>query len=194
MNYRIKSLREKMKLEQLDGMIVTTPSNIRYLIGVNAEGMLLITDKENIFVTDARYIEEANNTLTIDDEINVCDIASIGENESILFFADCNKVGFEENNVSYAKYGTYKVKYRIKEMCETGNLIEKMRQIKDKEEIDKIRKACDITDKCFSHLQEFIKVGMTEKEISLEVQRFFMENGAEGEAFDTIVASRRKLF
>lgn len=189
MNYRIRCLREKMKIEELDGMIVTTPSNIQYLLGVKAEGTLLITDKENIFITDARYLDEVNSILTIDDEINICDIASIGENESILFFADCNKVGFEENNVSYANYEKYKVKYRIKEMCETNNLIERIRLIKEKEEIEKIRKACEITDSCFSHLKEFIKLGMKEKEIALEIEKYFLENGAEGKAFDTIVAS-----
>ena len=60
---------------RLDGMIVTASSNIKYLIGLDAEGILLITDKENIFITDARYIEDAVNKLTIEDEISICDIA-----------------------------------------------------------------------------------------------------------------------
>ena len=69
------------------------------------------------------------------------------------------------------------------------SIIEKQRTIKDKEEIDNIRKACEITDKCFKHLLNFIKSGITEKEISYEIQRYFTSNGASGLAFDSIVAS-----
>ena len=73
MNLKIKSLREKMKLQGLQGMIIENPINIRYLIGIPAEGTILITDKENIFITDARYIEEVTGFLTINDEFIVRD-------------------------------------------------------------------------------------------------------------------------
>jgi len=71
MNTKIRWLREKMKMLDMQGMIVTNPVNIRYLTGILAEGILLITRKENIYLTDGRYVEEINNILTIDDEIIV---------------------------------------------------------------------------------------------------------------------------
>ena len=52
-------------------------NNIKYLTNIDAEGVLLITRKENIFITDGRYIEVANSTVTIDDEIIVCNIILI---------------------------------------------------------------------------------------------------------------------
>ena len=58
-------------------MIVSNHVNIKYLIGIEAEGTLLITRKENFFITDARYIEDVQATLTIDDEIIVNNIANI---------------------------------------------------------------------------------------------------------------------
>jgi Xaa-Pro aminopeptidase len=61
--------------------------------------------------------------------------------------------------------------------------------IKDKEEIDYISKACEITDACFEHLKSYIKVGLTEKQIAKEIEEFFLSNGAEDLAFETIVAS-----
>ena len=67
-------------------------------------------------------------------------------------------------------------------------MIEKLRAVKDNEEIYKIKKACEITDKCFNHLLEFIKVGKTEKEIAFEIEMFFRKNGAEGLAFNPVVA------
>ena len=50
MNEKIKWLREKMKMLDMQGMIVSNPVNIRYLTGIVAEGILLITRKENIFL------------------------------------------------------------------------------------------------------------------------------------------------
>lgn len=184
MNYKIKCLREKMKLLEIDGMIISNPINIEYITGVYAEGTLIINDKDNIFITDARYIEDVNSTITISDEINVRDQANISENEYISFFANCPRVGIEENYISYSKYQNLVRIYRLKEAVETNNLIEKMRTIKDDNEIAKIRRACEITDNCFTHLLEYIKIGMTERQIAFEI-----ENGANGLAFDTIVAS-----
>ena len=189
MNYKIKCLREKMKLLEIDGMIISNPINIEYITGVYAEGTLIINDKDNIFITDARYIEDVNSTITISDEINVRDQANIPENEYISFFANCPRVGIEENYITYSKYQNLVRIYRLKEAVETNNLIEKMRTIKDDNEIAKIRRACEITDNCFTHLLEYIKVGMTERQIAFEIEKYFIENGANGLAFDTIVES-----
>lgn len=189
MNYKIKCLREKMKLLEIDGMIISNPINIEYITGVYAEGTLIINDKNNIFITDARYIEDVNSTITISDEINVRDQANIPENEYISFLANCPRVGIEENYITYSKYQNLVRIYRLKEAVETNNLIEKMRTIKDDNEIAKIRRACEITDNCFTHLLEYIKVGMTERQIAFEIEKYFIENGATGLAFDTIVAS-----
>lgn len=189
MNIRIANLKNVLNENEIDGIIINNPINVRYLTGLNVEGFLIINDSENIFVTDSRYIEEVNNYLTIEDEINLVDIASLNENDYLNFFSKCNKVGFEENYVSYAKYNEMIRKYRIKEAVETNNILENIREIKDDFEIECIEKACNITDSCFLHLQDFIKVGMTEKEVALEIYKYFMSNGADGLAFDTIVAS-----
>lgn len=189
MNLRIANLKNVLKENDIDGIIINNPINVRYLTGLNVEGFLIINDSENIFVTDSRYTEEVNNNLTIEDEITLVDIASLDENDYLNFFSNCNKVGFEENYISYAKYNEMIRKYRIKESVETNNIIEKLREIKDDLEIESIEKACNITDSCFLHLQDFIKVGMTEKEVVLEIYKYFMSNGADGLAFDTIVAS-----
>lgn len=191
MNSNIKWLRDKIKLYNMQGIIISNPVNIRYLTGIQAEGTLLITRKENYFVTDGRYIEEVNNIITIDDEIIVMDIRNISSEDNENFFNFCENVGFEENYITYAKYKQYKQKYQINNFEETDFLIEKQRMIKDENEIKNIRKACEITDKCFEYLKQFIKIGQTEKEIASEIEKFFIANGADGNSFDPIVASGR---
>lgn len=190
MNVRLKWLRDKLTRMDMEGMIVTNEVNVRYLTGINAEGFLLITPKENIYVTDGRYIESVNSILTIDDEIIVMNIRDISIYDYENFFTFCENIGFEENNLTYAKYKEYKQKYKINNLAETDNIIEKQRMIKDSEEIDNIKHACKLTDECFSHLLNFIKKGMTEKEIAYEIENYFIKNGADGLAFDSIVASR----
>ena len=189
MNPKIKWLRDKINMENMQGMIISNPINIRYLTGITAEGILLITRKENFFITDARYLEEVKATLTINDGIIVSDISTITRDDYENFFLFCENVGFEENYITYATYKKYIERYRINNFEETENLIEKQRMIKDDDEIGFIEKACYITDLCFKYICDYIKEGMTEKEVAFEIEKFFRENGTDGLAFDTIVAS-----
>ena len=189
MNEKIQWLRNKMSLLNLQGMIVASPSNIKYLTGLDAEGTLLITRKENFFLTDARYIEAVKSTLTIDDGIIVNDVANISLDDYENYFMFCENVGFEENYVTYAMYKKYMQRYKIHNLEETEYLFEKQRMIKDEEEINLIQKACNITDECFKHICNFIKIGKTEKEIAFEIDKFFIEHGSDGPSFETIVVS-----
>ena len=188
MNEKIRLLRERLRSLNLEGMIVTNPINIKYLTNIDSEGTLLITRKENIFLTYTMYLENVKSTLTINDEIIVVDFRDVGKDECENFFLFCENIGFEEDYVTYKQYHFLKQKYKVNNLVETEKIIEKLREIKDEEEIRCITKACEITDKCFEHLLTFIKIGTSEKEIATEVERFFKENGADGVAFDTVVA------
>ena len=189
MNEKIENLRERLKNLDLQGMIITNPVNIHYLTNINAEGVLLITRRENVYITDGRYMETVNNSLTIEDEVIVYDVKELTKEDYENFFTFCENIGFEETNLTYAKYKEYMHKYKVNNFEETEGLLEKLRIIKKEEEIDCIKKACLITDNCFEHIRKFIKIGMTEKEIAFEIEKFFITNGADGLAFDTIVAS-----
>ncbi len=189
MNPKIKWLRDKIARMDMQGMIISNPINIKYLINADAEGILLLTRKENIYITDARYLEKVRSILTIEDEIIVNDVRDVCSDDYENFFMFCENVGFEENYLTYAKYKEYMHKYKINNFVETENIIEKQRAIKDEIEIENIKKACEITDNCFSYLLTYIKKGMTEKQIAMEIEKYFIENGADGLAFETIVAS-----
>ena len=63
MNQKMQWLRNQLLSLNLQGMIVSNPVNIRYLTNIQAEGILLVTRKENLFITDSRYIEDVHNTL-----------------------------------------------------------------------------------------------------------------------------------
>jgi len=181
-------LRNQLLSLDLQGMIVSNPINIKYLTNIEAEGILLVTRKENLFITDGRYIEDVHNTLTLFDEIVVYDARGLTKDDYENFFMFCENVGFEENYVTYAKYKEYIRKYKINCLVETENMIEKQRMVKDDEEIENIRRACKVTDDCFDHIVNYIRPGMTEKQIAREIDYFYYKH-SEGLSFDTIVAS-----
>lgn len=188
MNPKIQWLRNKITNMDLQGMIISNPINIKYLTNIEAEGTLILTRKENIYITDGRYIEAVQNTVTVFDEIVVYDVRDISQEEYENFFMYCENVGFEENYVTYAKYKEFKYRYKIHNLVETENIVEQQRMIKDEEELENIKKACEITRKCFEEISKHLVPGKTELEIAKKIDTYFSEN-AEGIAFETIVAS-----
>lgn len=193
MNEKLQWLRNKMASLDLQGFIITNPVNIRYLTNIEAEGIFLLTRKENIYITDARYIEQVHTTLTLFDEIIVYDAHDVSKDDYENFFLFCENVGFEEYDISYAKYKEYLRRFKIHNFVETEQMIEKQRMIKDEEEIHKLEKACEITDNCYHYLLSYIKPGMTEKQVAYEIEEYYKKR-TDGLAFETIVASRRKHF
>ena len=135
MNERIVWIRNNLKSQNIQGMIISNPVNIKYLINIDAEGILLLTLKENIFITDDRYIESVKRVLTIDDEIIVTSFRDLSYEDYENYFLFCENVGFEENYVTYATYKEIMHRYKINNLVETEGIIEKQRQIKDEEEI-----------------------------------------------------------
>lgn len=188
MNERIQLLRHRMAGMDLQGMIVANPINVKYLTGIDAEGILLLTRKENIYVTDSRYTEYVTSILTPFDEIVVDDQKNISKDDFENYFMFCENVGFEEDYITYSKYKEYMHKFRINNFVEATKIIESLRMIKDNEEIEYIKKACKITDDCFNMIIQYIKPGMTEIQVARKIQDFYRDF-AEGESFETIVAS-----
>ena len=178
MNIKLKTFRNKL-LTKLDGMIVTNPVNVRYLTGLKEEGKLIVGEKENIFITDGRYIESVNKNLTIDDEIVAYDVKDLTKYDYENFFTISQNVGFEEKYVTFADYKKYLQLYKV-ELQETEDMIENQRISKEDDEIEDIKKACEITDKAFDYICENIVEGMTEKQIAYEIERFMIANGADG--------------
>ena len=188
MNPKLQWLRNKMSSSDLQGLIISNPVNIKYLTNIDAEGILLLTRKENIYITDGRYIEHVHSTLTLFDEIIVYDIHDVSKDDYENFFMFCENVGFEEHYVTYAQYKEFVRKYKIHNLVETEKMIEKQRMIKDEDEVHNIQKACEITDNCFSYILTYIKPGMTEKQIADEIEEYYKQR-TDGLSFETIVAS-----
>ncbi len=187
---RVEKLRELMKENNLQGFLVTSPYNLRYLTNfTGTTGLAMITLDKAFFVTDFRYTEQAaeqatgftivKNTGHIFDEV-----ADLAERLQL------DNLAFEETQVSFADYSLLEEILPC-ELVPVMGLIEELREVKDEEEVAIIEKACAIADQGFAFVLEMIKPGMTEIEVANQLDFFMRSKGASGVSFETIVASEK---
>ena len=184
---RLTKLREKMQLESLDAFIIASTENRRYLSGfTGTSAMLVVLLNKAYLLTDFRYIEQATTQAT---EFEIVDSGSDFFQSVKDLAQDAKRIGFEED------YTTYDMYLKLKEALSKGELVEQakvltgLRSIKDSKELDKLRQAVRIADEAFTHIIKFVKPGMTEEEVSLELEFNMRKAGASGGSFDFIVAS-----
>lgn len=190
MNLRIKKICARLEQERLDGLIVSSPFNISYLTYFTSrDSYLLISKKENVYITDSRYTEEAKNNL------KGFTLSKINGSVFKTIAGACGNlglktVGFEERHLSFAEYK--KIKEELSpaiNLVSTHSMVEELRQIKNEPELEKIKVAIRITVEAIKFSKDFISPGKREIEVAAEIERFIRYRGAHGAAFDIIVAS-----
>lgn len=192
MEERITKVHKLMEEEGLDGLLIDSAVSRFYLTGfTGTAGRVLFTRKNNYFITDFRYTEQARQQTRGFEVLEVTrkQVEKIGE---LAKEDGVKKLGFEAKTVSFAQFEKYREKMPEVELLPTQDLIAGLRIIKDKSEVEKIRKAVEITDRAFEHICNFIKPGLTEREVALELEYFMKKEGAEKNAFDFIVASGKR--
>ncbi|WP_436859920.1 M24 family metallopeptidase [Staphylococcus caeli] len=184
---RIEKLNDALKAKHLDAIVVLTDFNRRYLSGfTGTSGALIITKTHNLLITDFRYIEQATAQAPkfkiIKQQGNLIEAV-----KQELEQLKVQNVGFEGNLVSYDTYLQLSKSYIS--LISISGLIEKIREVKDEDEIALIQKAAEIVDETFEYILTVAKAGMTELQLKAKLESKMLELGAEGTSFDTIVAS-----
>ncbi len=190
MSKRIEKLIESMNEVEVEGVIISDPYNRRYLSGfTGSSGYLLITKNRQYMLTDFRYIEQATNQCQ---EYRVIDFFKKGLAETMLELAIENgitRMGFENSHLTVKEFDYFQDNIPDCQWIHMDDMVERIRMIKDADEIRTIERAAAIGDAAFSHVLEIIKPGMTEQEIALELEFFMKRQGASKLSFDSIVAS-----
>lgn len=186
---RVQLLKKTLLDNDLDSFLVTNPQNCFYLSGfTGTAGVLLITKKNNYLITDFRYIEQAEKEAALFKIIKYANnlyetLYNLIKKENLL------NLGFEAENVSFNQYQLILRELKGINLVPEKKLIENLRVIKDKEEVQKIKKAVEITDEAFNYILTKIKPGIREIDIATELEIFMRKQGASGTSFATIVAS-----
>ncbi|SDB37699.1 Xaa-Pro aminopeptidase [Streptococcus henryi] len=188
MKERLARLKARISQSPVDGILVTNLKNIYYLTGFSGtNATIFISDKHQIFVTDARYSLIAKDVVKDFDIVESRD--ALTEIAKMLAADGIKSIGFD-NQVTYAFYQQLSTAFEGYDLLAQSNVIEELRMIKDASEIATIRQAYAISDKAFMDVLEFIKPGQTSE---LDVANFLdfrmRHYGATGVSFETIAAS-----
>lgn len=185
---KLEKLRTELEKHQVDAFLITNPYNRRYMTGfTGSSGAAIVTKGDAVFITDFRYTEQAKKQVK-DFRIIQQETSILKEVAKLVNELNISSLGFEKNTVTYGEYESLQKLLNV-DLVPLSGVIEKIRLIKTEEEIKIIKVACEIADAAFSHILHFIKPGVTEIEVSNELEFFMRKQGATSSSFDTIVAS-----
>lgn len=190
MKNRVLKLRAEMERLNLDAILIEESKNKRYISGfTGTAGSIIITKEKNILFTDFRYTQQAKNQT---EDFEIVEISRTNPITNFLKEMDMKRLGFEDDKMSFSTYSNYKDALASTEMVPLKGLMLDLRAIKDEKELEVIRQASKIADNGFKYILGFIKPGMKESDVALEIEFFMRKQGATGVSFDFIVASGKR--
>ncbi len=185
---RVRCVRLELEKRSLDGLLVTDIKNIRHLTGfTGSSAFVLITPDGAWFLTDSRYTAQARQEVKgYRFRIYKKALDSILE---LVKFLRVKSLGFEGNNLSYDNYLRFKKALGAVRLRSVPDVTAGLRLRKDSAEIERIKASAAILDGGYLKAMDAIRPGVIEKDAALRIEFSFRENGADGLAFDTIIAS-----
>ncbi len=176
--------------ESVDGALITSNVNRVYFTGMRSSaGTLLAFRKKAYLLIDFRYIEKARAI------VRDAEVIDPGKRLMPVIIELIKKHGagnlaIESREMTVSSLNSLKKGIKGEtEIIDTdvlSNAIDAMRMVKDDQELEYIRKAQEIAEIAFDNILNFIKPGVTERQIAMELDRAMLENGAECVSFDTI--------
>lgn len=192
MNRRLESLRIELNNKELDAILITSATNRRYLTGfTGSAGNVLVTHNRAILITDFRYTDQAVMETSLYEIIIHKGVISEKIAE-LLTENNIKSLGFEEEYVTYQEYRGYLDTFVGTKLVATNSIVEKLRIIKDENELILIKKAIEIAEEAFTQLLPEIKAGVSEKELARNLEDYMRRLGAEGASFPIIIASGKR--
>ena len=196
---RHNRIRESLETLSLDALIVTPPSNIRYLSNhAGSAGILVVTRDAAHLLVDFRY-HEAVRALQASPSacpaLRLWDVPASYEEALIACLAEIGvtTVGFEAAHVTVARYEWWRetIAGRGLDMTlrSTERVVEQARLIKDAFEVATLREAAARLDMVMPQVLAAVRAGEREREIATVIEMAMRDAGYERPAFDTIVAS-----
>ena len=178
---------QKRMPEGVDAFLTTDGVTRFYLTNFkSSNGFLFITKKSAHFYTDFRYIEAAEK------ECVGCEVSVESYKEAVAQIIEKEKIGtiaFEDELVTVAALEGLKSTFPSCSFVSVGTLVSDMMSLKTPEEMEKIRKAQEITDKAFAAVLTLLRPDMKETDVAAELEYQMKKFGASDKSFDTIAVS-----
>ena len=176
-----------------DALLLTDTGNLGYVTGfTGSTAQALITPDEALFITDSRYtlraLAECQGFQVIETPSG-----SGGYGEALQNVLKerpaLHRLGFEAGHVTVAQWETFKALTPGIEWVSTTDVVSTLRLVKDVGEVETIRRAIAVAEAAFESVKPLLQPGTRERDFAIELEFAMRRGGAEGVAFDTIVAS-----
>lgn len=188
MNDRIERLMAMLPCDA-DCALISSDINRRYFTGMlSSAGTLLVFREKSYLIIDFRYIEKARNTVRNCEVILQEELYS--QIKKLLAKHGAKRIALESMDITLSRYEQLREKLGDTAEFDSSNALSKAiyacRTVKDSTEIEKIRSAQIIAEEAFTHILGFIREGVTERDIQLELDFKMQKLGAEELSFPTI--------
>jgi Xaa-Pro aminopeptidase len=186
---RLTALRQRLKQQRLDAVLISSLPNIRYLTGFTGSHALVIVSRDSAqFFTDPRYrsqsAQEVRGLRRIVSRRSPLD--SLGQSG---LPRGSRRLGFEAQHTTYWHYRELKKRFPGVSLVPMFDLVEDLSVAKEKKEIELIRRAVRITEEVLGEILALVRPGIAERDIAAEISYLQRRKGADGDAFAPIVAS-----
>jgi Xaa-Pro aminopeptidase len=192
---RLDRLRAAFDEHEVDALVVTTLANVRYLTGFSGSAAVLVVTRDlSVLTTDGRYRTQSSEQLQQAGaaEVEVCIGTGVEQREaarSALDGARAGRIGLEAGNITWSGQRGWADVLGGDKLVPTANAVEVLRERKDAAEIARMERAAAIADAALFEVLPLMSQGVTEEHFALELDTAMRRGGAEGTAFDTIVAA-----
>lgn len=185
----VKAMQEALREAKLDGILLTDEKNQYYALGFSfTDGAVLIGREKAWLITDSRYVEAAAAAVSGWAEVVLFDAArslAVRVSQRVQQ-AGIRRLGVEESSLSHAAYLRWQEQLDC-QLVGAQNILTQLRTVKDKEELDSLKLAQQISERALLETLPYVKEGVTERELAAELVYRMMKNGGERCSFDPIV-------
>ncbi|WP_125702246.1 M24 family metallopeptidase [Lacticaseibacillus daqingensis] len=184
---RLNALRQQMTAQSLDAFILSEKANRFYLTGFTGTyGQGVIAQDAQFIVADGRYFEQLKTQspafTVVDNQMRM-----VPTLQRLIQDQGFRRVGIEAEYMNVEEY--LGLTAGAATLVPTTNVVESLRMIKSAAEQQAIQAAARVADETYRHILDFIRPGMTEKQVANEIDQYGLTHGADAPAFETIVAS-----
>lgn len=185
---RLTRLREVLRQQQLDAILISQPENRRYLSGfTGSSGWLLISADQSLLATDFRYYDqvalESPDFALVQIKTKFAELL-----RDMIEQIGARRIGFEADSATYDSVQEWREAAPACEWAPTKGLVVGLRAVKDASELAAMRAAIALADEALAQALPQMRPGMTELEVSWIIESYMRTHGAEGVAFELIVA------
>lgn len=188
---KIDKIKEYIKKNNLEAVMVTNPTNIYYLTNMSCDPherllMLVVSKEKVVILVPAMEYENAKRSISTKIEI----VKYLDTEDGYKLLCDktgkFSKVGIEKEHLTVARMQRIQNIFEIEEFSSIDNLTIDMRKYKSSDELEKLREAAKLADIAIGIAKENMKEGITELELKAIIE-FEMKKYAKSMSFDTIV-------